>query len=123
MQAGQADHLALQQLEESLWQTETRFDAERMKTILAADFFEFGRSGRMYSREDTLAIPFQQIEAVIPLPLFRVHLLADDVAQVTYTSAVRQQGVWTHAHRSSIWSRTETGWVLRFHQGTPTGLA
>lgn len=24
-----------------------------------------------------------------------------------------------YSRQSSIWSRTESGWVMRFHQGTP----
>jgi hypothetical protein len=122
MDADAADYLSLRQLEEALWQPETRFDSERMRKLLAPDFLEFGRSGRVYSRAETLAAPFAQINAVLPLPDFRVRMLADGVAQVTYISAVEQAGVLLHAHRSSIWSQTEAGWLLRFHQGTPTGL-
>jgi hypothetical protein len=56
---------------------------------------------------------------VLPLPEFRVRVLSENIAQVTYTSAVRYGGVVEYARRSSIWSRTAGGWVLRFHQGTP----
>ncbi len=109
----------LRRLEEELWREETRFDQQRMDEVIAEDFFEFGMSGRFYSREDALAIPRQPIDAVFPLPNFKARLLAPDVAQVTYNSAARYDGVVYHARRSSIWSRTETGWQLRFHQGTP----
>ena len=109
----------LRALEEELWREASRFDLRRMNELLAADFFEFGRSGRRYEREDTLAAPPQPIEAVLPLPNFRARLLAPDVAQVTYDSAVTYDGVVLHARRSSLWSRTATGWELRFHQGTP----
>ena len=44
----------LRQLEESLWRAQTRFDCEYMDIILAPDFFEFARSGRVYKREETL---------------------------------------------------------------------
>ena len=109
----------LRALEEELWREETRFHRRRMDEVIAEDFFEFGRSGRIYRREDTLAIPRGPIDAVLPLPDFKARLLGPNVAQVTYNSAVTYHGVVYHARRSSIWSRTGTGWALRFHQGTP----
>jgi len=109
----------LRKLEEELWREAARFDPRRMDELIAADFFEFGRSGRVYRREDTLAVPRQPIDAVLPLENFRVRLLSPEIAQVTYDSAVTYDGVVEHARRSSIWSRTPTGWALRFHQGTP----
>lgn len=119
MDVSDQDKAELESLEEGLWRAEVRFDLQRMEDILAPDFFEFGRSGRVYQRQETLAIPAQPIAARLPLPDFRVRLLDANVAQVTYTSAVRHEGVELLAHRSSIWSRTERGWQLRFHQGTP----
>lgn len=107
------------QLEEELWRSETRFDQCRMRQIISEDFAEFGKSGRIYSRDGVLAIERQPIHAVIPLPNFRVRLLSLDVAQVTYDSITTDNGVTSRAHRSSIWSRTKSGWRLRFHQGTP----
>ena len=40
-------------------------------------------------------------------------------AQITYDSEVTYDGIVERAHRSSIWSRTAHGWIMRFHQGTP----
>ena len=119
MEFSEADRATLEQLEESLWREASRFDRRFMSRVLAPDFFEFGRSGRVYERPDTLAVPPGPIEAVLPLPRLRVRRLDENTAQVTYDSAVRHAGIVQHARRSSIWSRTETGWVLRFHQGTP----
>ena len=109
----------LEQLEEGLWVAETRFDIDWMERRLAPDFFEFGRSGRVYRREDTLAIESQTIDARLPLKDFKARLISPDVALVTYISAVTYEGVEDIGNRSSIWSRTERGWQLRFHQGTP----
>lgn len=119
MELSKQDRAVLKRLEEELWREETRFDGERMSDIIAPDFLEFGRSGRIYRREDSLAVPRQPIDAVLPLPDFDARLLHPDIAQVTYNSAVTYDGVVQHARRSSIWSRTSSGWVLRFHQGTP----
>jgi hypothetical protein len=119
MEISSKDRETLERLEEELWREETRFDLQRTNELIAVDFFEFGRSGRVYQRQDTLAVPRQRIDAIFPLPEFQVRLLDRNVAQVTYNSAVTYDGVVEYARRSSIWSRTPSGWVLRFHQGTP----
>ena len=77
-----------------------------MNEVFADDFFEFGRSGRSYRREDTLDAKPQPIAAVLPLPKLNIRLLTPDVAQVTYNSAVTYDGVVQHARRSSIWTRS-----------------
>ncbi len=118
MQVTQADYDTLRVLEESLWRSETRFNQEYMERVLAPDFMEFGRSGRIYHSADTLAAPFVEINAKLPLDNFDVRLISSDVALVTYTSRVTNDQVQI-ANRGSIWSRTAAGWQIRFHQGTP----
>lgn len=113
------DRIRLQQLEEDLWRQETRFDLPYMEEVFARDFFEFGRSGRTYTRQEALSLPSQPIDAVLPLADFQARLLTPDVAQVTYNSAVIYDGVVEFGRRSSIWTRTNDSWELRFHQGTP----
>ena len=118
MELSGQDEEDLRLLEEGLWRAETRFDSRWMEEVLAPDFFEFGRSGRVYTRQDTIDTQVQPIDARLPLSYFRARLLDSDVAQVTYVSAVTYDGVLELANRSSIWSRSENGWRLRFHQGT-----
>jgi hypothetical protein len=118
MELSQSDREALERLEEELWREETRFSLARMDEVMAPDFFEFGRSGRVYQRQDILAAAPEAIEARLPLQEFRARLLSPDIAQVTYNSAVKYDGVYLYCRRSSIWSRSPAGWVLRFHQGT-----
>jgi hypothetical protein len=113
------DRRELTRLEECLWREETRFDRAFMEKHCAPDFFEFGRSGRVYTRAQSLAVPRQATNAVLPLPHLSIRLLGPDTAQLTYFSAVTHDGVVEHGRRSSIWSRTPQGWVMRFHQGTP----
>ena len=90
-----------------------------MDNILAEDFVEFGRSGRTYTRQQTLSVPGGgEIDARLPLKNFAVTRMTEDVYLVTYVSEV-QHDVLEVANRSSIWHITSTGWKLRFHQGTP----
>lgn len=114
------DDLALlRSLEESLWRAETRFDRALMDRTMAPDFFEFGRSGRIYARAETLSVPVQEIRAVLPLQNFAARSIAPDVALVNYVSEVTYGEAVERANRSSLWSRDGSGWRIRFHQGTP----
>ena len=113
-------HEELRRLEESLWREATRFDPHYLEALLSPDFFEFGRSGRIWTRQDVLAHPAVPIDAELPLADFAVHMVDDDVALVTYRSSVRSGNQIEWGNRSSIWHRTESGWKLHFHQGTPT---
>lgn len=111
----------LQELEESLWRADTRFEDAVMDRILAKDFCEFGRSGRVYERTDMMVghgvTP--EIEATLPLQDLRIRTLSGDIAQILYVSEVRYGTNIERANRSSIWRRTGQGWQLCFHQGTP----
>ena len=108
-------------LEESLWRAKTRFDDELMAATFAPDFFEFGRSGKTYSLDEMFMgdMDFSEISATIPLPNFKARHLTKDVIQVTYVSEVLSDGRKEMGNRSSIWSRIDGMWRLRFHQGTP----
>ena len=111
----------LRELEESLWKRETRFDEKYMRSILAEDFFEFGRSGKIYTIDISLSAPDQEINAVLPLKEFNVHEIDEKVVLITYISEVQYEELEV-GNRSSIWKKTDSGWKLKFHQGTPTRL-
>ncbi len=109
----------LRELEESLWRRETRFNEAYMRSILSEDFFEFGRSGKIYTIGVSLSAPDQEINAVLPLKDFAIHEIDDRVVLVTYISEVRYDEL-EMGNRSSLWIKTDSGWKLKFHQGTPT---
>ena len=114
-----ADRAELTRLEEAMWQQATRFALKFQASRFAEDFFEFGRSGRVYERHQIILQSENAIEAKIPLPDLNIRLLDINTAQITYNSLVVHEGIVNHSRRSSIWSRTVEGWVMRFHQGTP----
>ncbi len=113
------DRAILTRLEEDMWREGTRFDQTFQEQRFAADFFEFGRSGRVYNRDQIIRLDSQPIHAVLPLSNLAIRLLDKNTAHVTYNGQVEYDGIIDYARRSSIWSRTESGWVMRFHQGTP----
>jgi ribonuclease HI len=98
-------------LERQLLEPAHRRDAAFVASVLHPGFVEYGSSGRVWSREET-------VEALAADPSvggeadgFEAHPLGDQVVLVTYRT--------TGALRSSIWIREEAGWQIRFHQGTP----
>lgn len=102
-----------------MWTEATRFDESFMQHALASDFFEFGRSGRMHTRDAVLNAERQVIGVMLPLRELAVRLLDENTAQITYISETESENDRVFARRSSIWSKTSKGWQLRFHQGTP----
>lgn len=106
-------------LEEGLWRPQTRFDRVWLDAVLAPDFLEFGRSGRVWTRAEILGMPAGTIGADLPLAGFTAASVAPDVALVTYRGVVRTDGAVHVSNRSSVWVRAEGRWRLRFHQGTP----
>lgn len=116
--------MTLARLEESLWRSETRFDNDYMESVLAPDFFEFGRSGKRYKRAEMFIgdESTSAIEAKLPLSNFNARYLADNVVQTTYISEVVHDDAVQYANRSSIWTRQSDRWRLQFHQGTPTDV-
>ena len=80
--------------------------------LIADDFLEFGRSGRVWTAES--------MDEVLDLPIvavdiedFEVSELADGVVLATYLVPGSPA-----VNRSSIWIRRDGRWVIRFHQGT-----
>ena len=106
-----------------MWRPETRFDRRWLACHLHPDFVEFGRSGRVYRRDDLLSALEQSglttIDCDLPLPDFRAVALARAVVLVTYDSHVRHDGRVQHGHRTSLWLRDGKRWRMRLHQGTP----
>ena len=119
MEIDKKDLEVLKSLEEKLWLSEFRFDQNWMEDVLAPDFFEYGMSSRIYERKDTLDVPAQEIKAILPLENFKVRMIENNVAQLSYVSNVEFEGTMIRALRSSIWSYDGVRWMIRFHQGTP----
>jgi hypothetical protein len=113
------DIRALTALEEAMWRAQTRYDLTFQEQRFAKDFFEFGRSGRTYTREQMVRTDSQPISATLPLDALAFRRLDRDTIQLTYNSHVTYDGLTEHARRSSIWSLIDGQWVMRFHQGTP----
>lgn len=113
----------LRSLEKELHTMEARRNRQRMDMLLHPDFVEFGRSGRRYTRADILnEFGPANVLAAVRSENFGLAVLAEGIALLTYASAHEDADgkQYRHTLRSSVWVCTETGWQMRFHQGTPT---
>ena len=96
------DRDKLQHLEGSLWMTHTRYDQAYMEQILSPEFVEFGRSGRVYGREQTLSATSHDIHCTFPLKHFAAYCIEANVFLVTYVSEVFSEGEVLWANRTSV---------------------
>jgi hypothetical protein len=113
----------LRGLEMELHRIDVRRDAGRLSVLLHRDFREFARSGVQYDRAAVL----DEFSSGAEMPAvhaqdFELAALDAGTALLTYRSAHVDAAGNLHrcTLRSSLWTRTDGGWQLRFHQGTPT---
>ncbi|MBC6133976.1 DUF4440 domain-containing protein [Listeria booriae] len=107
----------LQNQEEQLLRPEIRTSKGALSQLLAADFFEFGSSGRVLYREEEID---EAGIGVVDMQLsdFEIKPLAEDVVLATYRIFNVEQR--QSSLRSSIWKFLNNRWQLVFHQGTKT---
>lgn len=112
----------LKSLEQTLLRPEVRRSREQMSALLADDFMEYGRSGRVYDKAAVLEMADKPFDGLLSLNGFSAKALAPSVALVRYATVLRRpDGKEFHSLRSSIWTRTGQRWQLVFHQGTACG--
>ncbi|MFD7601367.1 DUF4440 domain-containing protein [Streptomyces mirabilis] len=102
-----------------LLDAEVRRSPERLGALLHPDFYEFGSSGRLWDRASVLAeLTGKGVPGSRPLTASRMKgvQLAPDLVHLTFDT---EEDNGRRVHRSSLWRRTEDGWRLYFHQGTP----
>jgi len=111
-------------LEEDLFKQSVRGSSEAVSNLLADSFVEFGRSVRMYEKEEVVRrLAAESIETLETHTAtdFVLRPLADDVVLLTYRSFRLAEGKEDrHTLRSSIWKFISGRWQVVFHQGTPT---
>jgi hypothetical protein len=110
-------------LEEKLLRQETRNSPGEVATLLHPDFFEFGQSGTVQNRQQTIDSLTQEHPMERSLTDLSVRSLAADLTLVTYRAVSRDlaSGNEWHSLRSSVWKLIDGRWQIIFHQGTPTG--
>ena len=109
----------LRTLEQRLLQPGVRGSAQDIGDLLAAEFVEFGSSGRVYDKRQVIESLLRGNDH-IELTEFTATVLAPGLALATYVATrLDETGVpSTRSLRSSIWKRIHGHWRMVFHQGT-----
>lgn len=113
--------------ETALQTEEVRRSKSRLRDLLAADFREFGRSGRAYTLEDVVTLLPGETGSEDQTPTrtgiadFQIARLSETIALATYRGSRESKDGILYTNRSSIWRLDPDGrWRMVFHQGTPT---
>jgi len=105
----------LLEAEKALTDPEVRRSPKRVDQLLHPEFIEIGSSGDVYDRNTMIEMMTSEAPGGVVIRDFKVHLLSEDTALVTYRS-IGTSG--KEARRSSIWVDEGSGWRLIHHQGT-----
>jgi hypothetical protein len=96
-----------------------RRNPKSLEQLLGPTFFEFGCSGKVWERSETIRGLSSTELPNIDATDFNLHRLAVEVVLLTFkTSKLGLDGKPATVLRSSIWKKNETGWQMVFHQGT-----
>ncbi len=112
---GDQDRIAdeIRALEERLLDPEVRASAAELDRLVSDDFREFGKSGRIYTKEDAIRLLVANPAGPSDLSEFMAAVIAPGVVLATFRTGGEV--------RSSVW-RVEGGrWRLYFHQATREG--
>lgn len=111
----------LQELELELLRPEVRQSPERLSSLLADGFREFGSSGRIFTKQEIIETLRAAPATQLSISDFHAKILGDGVALVTYRAASRthhQVNQTVVSLRSSLWAIEGGQWRMLFHQGT-----
>ncbi|MBL9095715.1 MAG: DUF4440 domain-containing protein [Alphaproteobacteria bacterium] len=113
----------LQDLEKRLHRREIRGSRTAVSELLADDFTEIGRSGRVYDKAQLLsALASETSVLTVETAEFGCREIAKDVVLLTYVSRTTDDAGTRSTLRSSLWKKNGDRWQMVFHQGTPTDV-
>jgi hypothetical protein len=108
----------LYELEIELMQMAVRHSPERLSSLLADSFREFGSSGRILNKREIIDALSIEPEVELSISDFRAEIIGDRVALVTYRAVKKEPAGQLASLRSSLWVLNNGRWQMLFHQGT-----
>ncbi|MEM9515079.1 MAG: AAC(3) family N-acetyltransferase [Actinomycetota bacterium] len=115
--ASSADIAQVIARERELLDPTCRANPERVAALLADDFTEIGKSGRVWTRAETLdALRAEPGTDVVTIGAMRGEHVGPGLIVVRYATHLDHGMV----HRTGWWRNTPSGWRCWFHQATPT---
>ena len=108
-------------LETTLLKPEARSSYKELNRLLANDFTEFGSSGSVYRKSDTLARLVTTTDKVVyEVSDFEAKGLSENFVLTTFKAKrIINDADIVVSLRSSLWKKTDGNWQMFFHQGTP----
>lgn len=94
---------------------ECRRNRGRLVSLLAEDFTEVGASGAVWDKASILDLLGGEDSVEIEVLELSGRAISTDLVLVHWISKTYEM----RARRTSLWRRTESGWELAHHQGTP----
>ena len=117
MESHESSNKHLHMLELQLLQPEVRRSSSELGRLLHRDFLEFGSSGKIWNKEQTItALVAENSDEVFSIHKLRMQNLSDNAVLVTYKCVAEARKCI--ALRSSVWRHDGDLWKLFFHQGT-----
>jgi hypothetical protein len=113
-------------LEKELLQPNVRASSSgRLNELLANDYFEFGQSGKKYTKDGVLNLLPSHEEEKFVTSRFELMPLSPDTVLLTYFLERENLEAKNKnsSVRSSIWRMHNGKWQMIFHQGTPVKAA
>lgn len=109
-------------LELSLINPKVRRSADELSTLLADDFIEFGSSGIIYNKPDTIErLVATTINVEYKISNYGLKILSDNIIQATFKADRIIDDKASSSLRTSMWRKSDIGeWQMFFHQGTIT---
>ena len=109
-------------LELELHQPSVRKSRSRLEELLHDSFIEIGRSGKIYNKEQILTSLQSEATHRVWSQDYALQPISDGLVLLTYRSAHvgPDESLTRFSRRSSLWEKSEQGWKMRYHQGTPT---
>ncbi|MEI7340265.1 DUF4440 domain-containing protein [Pectobacterium brasiliense] len=105
----------------------TRSKKTIIDQLLHRDFFEIGRSGMRYDKQQVIdALISETVEQQIQADNFELSVVDEKSVLLTYMSyKADENNIVSKTWRTSLWiknadSPNPDAWQMRFHQGTPT---
>jgi ribonuclease HI len=98
----------------ALLSDEVRHDPARWQRLVHPDFFQYGFGGSEITFDDLDEHFAKPLEGRVEMEVVSAQHLTDDVVLVRWKGR-SPKGV---VNRGSVWLRTDSGWRLRYQQGT-----
>lgn len=113
--------LHIRQLEMELLSMDTRRDAERLNELIADEFTEIGKTGRIYTKKKVIEALNDEDDFEAEIVSWKVTFLTDTIALAIYTVLQHkgENNFGQSSIRSSIWRSSGGQWQIIYHQGTP----